>query len=142
MKEYLTKNNALLVVGILMIIALGIFGYIHYTKKPTYVDNKEFTESSSSKTKSTIDVYFFHVDWCPHCKKALPVWKQLQNEMPSINGRRIIYHDVNCETDTHLADKFEVSGYPTIKMVSNKKVVEYDAKPELNTLKQFIRTAA
>jgi thiol-disulfide isomerase/thioredoxin len=150
---YATQNNVLLVIGILLLIALGIYGYYKYTEKPKYVDNKEFeTDSSSSSSKKPIEVYYFRVDWCPHCKKADPIWENLQSGMPAINGRDIIYTTVNCEDDKEgksgglsgrqLASKFEVTGYPTIKMVNNKQVIEYDAKPELDTLKQFIRTSA
>lgn len=143
---YATQNNVLLVIGILLLIALGIYGYYKFTKKPKYIDNKEYGSEASSTQKKAIDVYYFYVDWCPHCKKARPIWDQLKNDMPTVHGRPVKYHEVNCEdTDNggkQTADKFEVSGYPTIKMVNNKQVVEYDAKPELATLKQFIRTAA
>ena len=32
-------------------------------------------------------------------------------------------------------------GYPTIKLVDNNKIIEYDAKPELDTLHQFLNTS-
>lgn len=143
MKEYLTQHNVLLAVGVLLILAIGVFGYLQYTKKTNYVDNKEFSEDASAGQKRPpIDVYFFTVEWCPHCKKALPVWDSLTTEMPSVNGRPVRYHKVDCDDKPQMADKFEVSSYPTIKLVSQKQTVEYDAKPELATLKQFIRTAA
>lgn len=141
LKPHLTQHNVLLVIGLLVLVALGVFGYYKYTQKPTYIDNKEFG-SDNSPNKKAIDVYYFFVDWCPHCKKARPVWNELKSAMPAVNGRPINYHEVDCDKSPQQADKFEVTSYPTIKMVNNKQVVEYDAKPELATLKQFIRTAA
>lgn len=147
---YTTQPNVLLIIGVLLLIGLGIYCYHKYSKKPKYVDNKEF-DSDSTATSKPIEVYYFSVDWCPHCKKANPVWEELQ-DMTTINGRNIKYITVNCEDDEEgkdggmsgrqLASKFDVTGYPTIKMVNNKQVIEYDAKPEVNTLKQFIRTSA
>jgi thiol-disulfide isomerase/thioredoxin len=140
MKSYLTQNNALLVMGILVLVCLGIFGYYKYTQKPKYIDNKEYESDNSSKN-GAIDVYYFYVDWCPHCKKSRPVWEQLKSDMPIISGRPVRYHEVDCDNNPQQANKFEVTSYPTIKMVNDKQVTEYDAKPEVVTLKQFIRTA-
>lgn len=147
MAAYATQNNVLLVIGILLLVALGVYGYYKYTKRPKYIDNNEYDSKKSPNQKSkSIDVYYFYVDWCPHCKKARPIWNQLKNEMPTVNGRTINYFEIDCEdTDNggrQTANKFEVTGYPTIKMVNNKQIIEYDAKPELDTLKQFIKTAA
>lgn len=131
--------------GIILLIALAIFGYYKYTERPQYVDNKEFNHKNSSPS-TPIDIYFFHVDWCPHCKKAEPVWIEIENSMPKVNGRTIRYHKINCEkaeeNGPQMADKYNVTSYPTIKMVKDKQTIEYDAKPEVETLKQFIRTAA
>lgn len=144
MKTYVTQNNVLLVVGILLIIALGIFGYYQYTKKATYIDNKEY-DSEKIKTNDSIDVYYFYVTWCPHCKKARPIWEELKAEMPTVNATTIKYHEYDCEEESkgrQMANKYKVTSYPTIIMVKNNQVIEYDAKPEVSTLKQFIRTAA
>jgi len=48
---------------------------------------------------------------------------------------------VNCEEDKQTADRFDVEGYPTIKLVYGNKVIEYDAKPDLDTLKEFLSTS-
>lgn len=141
-KQHFTQNNVLVVIGILVLIALAIFGFYKYTQKPKYIDNKEFDTDDNSPDAKAIDVYYFYVDWCPHCKKSRPAWNELKSAMPSVNGRPIHYHEVNCDENPQEADKFDVTSYPTIKMVNNKQVVEYDAKPELTTLKQFVRTAA
>ena len=39
-----------------------------------------------------------------------------------------------------IADKYDVSGYPTIKLLKDGQVIEYDAKPSKETLNQFLNT--
>ena len=88
-----------------------------------------------------IDIYFFYTSWCPHCKTAFPVWNTLKAEKPKVNGVTINYIEVDCEKDAATAEKYSVEGYPTIKLVRGNSVIEYDAKPELDTLKRFIDTS-
>lgn len=121
--------------------------YIMYTgvlKIPSYVDNKEFEKNKQggkTKEEEEVDIYFFHTSWCPHCKTAFPIWERLKSELPVVNGVEMNYIEVDCDNDSVTAEKYAVTGYPTIKMVRGKKVIEYDAKPELETLKTFVKTS-
>ena len=45
---------------------------------------------------------------------------------------------IDCDQDKKTADSYNVEGYPTIKLERGTQVVEYDAKPELSTLKLFL----
>ena len=44
---------------------------------PNYVENNEFIDTNA---KTYTEVYFFHTNWCPHCKKAKPVWNNVKEE--------------------------------------------------------------
>jgi thioredoxin-like negative regulator of GroEL len=57
-----------------------------------------------------------------------------------VNGRQITFIDVDCDADTATAETFEVKGYPTIKLVKDGQVIEYDAKPDKDTLMEFLQT--
>ena len=39
-----------------------------------------------------------------------------------------------------LMDKYNIEGYPTIKLLKDGQVIEYDAKPSKDTLNQFLNT--
>jgi thioredoxin-like negative regulator of GroEL len=39
-----------------------------------------------------------------------------------------------------LADKFKIEGFPTIKLVKDGQVIEYDAKPDKDRIKEFLET--
>jgi hypothetical protein len=39
-----------------------------------------------------------------------------------------------------MADKFKIEGFPTIKLVKDRQVIEYDAKPDKEKIKEFLET--
>jgi len=86
------------------------------------------------------DLYFFYTSWCPHCKTAFPIWNELKQEIgdSGVNGTKIKFIEIDCDKETAVAEKFKVEGYPTIKLVNKKQIIEYDAKPDLDTLKIFL----
>jgi thiol-disulfide isomerase/thioredoxin len=134
----------ILLVTIVFIIA-GIYVYIQYVAPKitdAYVPNKEFTTEGTSDTE-TADLYFFYTVWCPHCKKSKPIWEELKSQVGdnTVNGVKINFIEVDCDKDTETAEKFKVEGYPTIKMVRGNQIIEYDAKPSLDTLNQFLQTS-
>ena len=136
----LSKKKSLIlwssIAGILLII-IAYFIYKNYLLdkiKPNYVENKEFI----NKNVDSVELYFFYTDWCPHCKSAKPIWEDLKNTTTMINNVKINYIDVNCEKEKELAEKFSIEGYPTIKLVKDNQVIEYDAKPDKETLIIFL----
>ena len=87
-------------------------------------------------------LYLFKVDWCPHCKKAKPTFDEVEKELNGrpINGYIVSFKTVDCEAEPDMADKFKVEGYPTIKLVKDGDVIEYDAKPERDKIIEFLET--
>jgi thiol-disulfide isomerase/thioredoxin len=88
----------------------------------------------------------FYVDWCPHCKTAKPEWETLKSEYDgkSINGYTVTFEEYNCTNENaetaDLMDKYSIEGYPTIKLVKDNQIIEYDAKPTKSTMEQFLNT--
>lgn len=133
---------------ILLLSSIFIVASLYIYKKfviprisPEYVANKEFI--GGEEDVEVAEIYFFYTTWCPHCKKAMPIWKNLKDEVGdnSINGVRINFLEVDCDEDTSVADKFNVTGYPTIKLVKGNQTIEYDAKPDKDNLLEFLRTS-
>ena len=137
--------------------AIQKFGII-YSNKPIYseiynllkellvINNNIISKISQVKPnkinplKNTL--ILFYVDWCPHCKTTKPIWEKLKQQVgDGVNGVKINFIEVDCDKDTDTASKFKVEGYPTIKMVRDNQVIEYDAKPDLDTLTQFLNTS-
>jgi|TARA_B110000285_G_C15033091_1_gene567788 thioredoxin-like negative regulator of GroEL len=55
-----------------------------------------------------------------------------------VNGTKIKFIEIDCDKETAVAEKFKVEGYPTIKLVNKNQIIEYDAKPDLDTLRLFL----
>jgi thiol-disulfide isomerase/thioredoxin len=136
-----------IVVGLVFAI-VALFYYRYYvapTMSTTYKANREDLSNDSSSGK-TVELLFFYTDWCPHCKTAKPVWNDIKAEYQNkrINGYKVIFTDVNCTNDSadieEMMDKYKVEGYPTIKLLKDGQIIEYDAKPSRDTLVQFLNT--
>ena len=81
----LVSNKKFLIVFILTLVflAAALYTYKTYIKSKvnaTYVANNEFVQGPAPTTE-VVDLYFFYTTWCPHCKKAKPIWEQLKNEI-------------------------------------------------------------
>ena len=144
-KEVLS-NKRFLVIILLSVLFIGLAVYTYKTyinPKNGYVANKEFKKEGNANANDNADLYFFYTEWCPHCKKAKPQWKQLKEDVGTnkINGKRVNFIEVDCDKDPATAEKYKVEGYPTIKLLIGNEVIEYDAKPEFSTLKQFLNVS-
>ena len=132
------------VIGIIIILYYYVFKPVS-EKTVSYSANAEHDTYSSQNGKDA-EIMLFYVDWCPHCKKAKPAWNDVKSEYENktINGYKVIFTEVNCTEETaeveHLMNKYNIEGFPTIKLLKDGQVVEYDAKPTKETLTQFLNT--
>lgn len=130
----------MLLVAIFIGVALYIYSnYISPKINPEYIENKEFVSDEPQKEAV---LYFFYTTWCPHCKTAKPEWQKLKDEYENtpINNTRVIFREVDCDKEESVADQFKVEGYPTVKLVKDNQIIEYDAKPKYDTLVEFLHT--
>ena len=121
------------------------FYYISPQMKATYQANSEHISGDTGNGNSA-ELLFFFADWCPHCKAAKPIWNDLKTEYQNktINGYQVIFTEVDCSEETAEVEKmmnqYNIEGYPTIKLLKDGQIIEYDAKPSKATLTQFLNT--
>jgi thiol-disulfide isomerase/thioredoxin len=134
-------------IGFIIIAAIVYFYYFMRSKPKYYANNEQMPSGSGFGSDSNkAELLFFYADWCPHCKAAKPIWNDLKSEYENktINGYQIIFTEVDCSEETSevekLMNQYSVEGYPTIKLVKDGKVIEYDAKPSKETLTKFLET--
>ena len=128
--------------------------YLPYMKQR----DQSNVEMSSAKDRETevgpagqpdIVLYFFHVDWCPHCVTALPKWNKFvsQNVDHRFNGKRVTFKDINLTDESSengvnqsLRQKYNVGQFPEVHLVvKNKKPILLDASVTEDTLTRFLK---
>lgn len=91
----------------------------------------------------SIDLYYFYTAWCPYCKKAFQEWNKFKAEWNQkvYEGYKIQFHEVDCDIQEALAEKYEVTQYPTVKMIKDDMVIHFDAKPTVHSLTEFLMSS-
>jgi thiol-disulfide isomerase/thioredoxin len=148
------SNYILIFVIIVIFIAASIYAYKQFAASKTSENVFKDVANSYSRDK-TADIYFFHVDWCPHCRKAIPEWKSFSDEYDGkvINDYKVVCHDVDCTEDSNdknpaekakvqtYIDQYGIDSYPTLKMsLSDGEMVDFDAKISKSSLEKFVET--
>jgi thiol-disulfide isomerase/thioredoxin len=145
----MSSTTILIIVAILLFIFLAIYYYFYFVLpklKTSYNANSEYKSKDSDGGDKQAEMLLFYAEWCPHCKTAKPIWdgvrQQYQNK--TINGYHVIFTEVNCTTETaeteQMMNKYNIEGFPTIKLLKDGQVVEFDAKPTRETLNEFLNT--
>lgn len=147
----LFANKKFLLVIILSCLFIGVAVYIYSSYispklDPSFVPNKEFV-SEDDKPKNA-NIYFFYTDWCPHSKKSKPIYENVKKMYngKQINGVIVQFHEINGEEEEDKMTDFEkefnvdVDGYPSIFLVKEESVIEYDANPTEESLTEFLNT--
>lgn len=147
MQNYLKPyyfSLSIVIVVIIFTIA-SYYSYIYFFKKE--VEDSKFTDVANANNRNkTGDLYFFHVDWCPHCVKAKPEWNKFvpgddESGEKMIKGYKINCRSIDCTNDDDLASKFKITSYPTIKLVlDGEDPIEFESKITKDTLETFVDT--
>ena len=79
----------------------------------------------------------FYAPWCGHCKKLLPEWTAAATQLRGT----VKIAKVDCTVQQKLASKYQIQGYPTIKVFApgkgDKSVEEYQGPREAPGIVQY-----
>jgi thiol-disulfide isomerase/thioredoxin len=119
--------------GLIVLLLFSISVYLIFFRK-----RKQPTESADK----SCTIYFFYTVWCPVCKRTRPEWDKFKSEWndKSLYGYRIDFKEVDCDLNESVANTYNVSKYPCVKLVKNDEVYDFDAKVSVESLTQFITT--
>jgi protein-disulfide isomerase-like protein with CxxC motif len=69
---------------------------------------------------------------------------ETEYENQTINGYKVKFTEINCTTESEdvekLMNKYNIEGFPTIKLIKDGQIIEYDAKPTKESLTEFLNT--
>lgn len=140
---YIKNNQQRISMIILMLIfsLAAYYAYIWYMPKPKITDDI----ANANRRDKNAELYFFSVDWCPHCKTAKPEWDKFvaNYDGKEMNGFIIKCNTINATNDedpkiSSLLQKFSVDHYPTLKMVVDGKIIDFQGKIQETSLVKFI----
>ena len=143
------KNNLLLII-MLIILFVGISYYLYTKTLNNYFNknsNKEYISEETNKKnkKNEATIFYFYTTWCPHCTEAKPHINKLENEIKNINIKQknvvVFLKKIDCDKSYNekIMKKYKVQGFPTIVLDHNKKIYNYDAKPDDEHLIEFVK---
>lgn len=152
MKYYLPYKRVLLVLTLLIVFfGLSIYYYSNLSKNYKVDKNLKDIPNSNRRDKS-IDILFFHTDWCPHCIKALPAWHSF---VESYDNKVVNDYKINCiggrggidcsnnedAKSNEIRKKYNVSSFPSVKLNKEGSIIHFDAKVTEDNLGKFVKSA-
>jgi len=75
----------------------------------------------------------FYAPWCGHCKKLAPTWDELATKA----GETFSVAKVDCTVHPAVCKKFDVKGYPTLKLFVDGKKYDYSGPRTVEAFMQF-----
>jgi len=146
----ISTSTIMIIVALIIFVILAIYYYYYHIspkiKTSYHANSEEQFNSSNSGPNKQAELMLFYADWCPHCKTAKPIWNDLktQYQNKTINGYQVIFTEINCTSETaeteQMMNKYNIEGFPTIKLLKDGQIIEYDAKPTKETLNEFLNT--
>jgi len=126
---YLTKKQKIILSLVLIIIMMLL---CKFNKSLNSQEIQNFNNNNN-----TPKIINFNTSWCYWSKKLQPVWDELTENMKNKNIQCI---DLKCDLDENkeTCEKYNVQGFPTIKLIVDNKVIDYEGDRSLDNLSKFI----
>mmetsp|Transcript_59790 Transcript_59790/g.140764 ORF Transcript_59790/g.140764 Transcript_59790/m.140764 type:complete len:259 (-) Transcript_59790:51-827(-) len=78
----------------------------------------------------------FYAPWCGHCKSLAPEWSAAAAKLKK---NQVLLAKVDCDKFSDLAQRFDVSGYPTIKEFRSGRDKDYDGPREAKGIVKYVK---
>ncbi|KAH9520052.1 Protein disulfide-isomerase A4 [Bulinus truncatus] len=111
----------------------GIVKYMQERANPDWVPEPDavvtLTKADFDDAINSNDLILveFYAPWCGHCKRLAPNYEKAAKSLLR-NNPPITLAKVDATVETDLATKYEISGYPTLKIFRKGKPSDYKGK--------------
>jgi len=140
-----------IIVIIIVLMCVFLYYFYKYLVNKFRIGYKGYNENiDQSKggggSGNEYEILLFTANWCPICRTARPIWDEIKLEYKGkiVNGYNIIFTEIDCTNETpetiKMMDLYKIEGFPTIKLLKNGQVIEFDAKVTKANLEKFINT--
>uniref|UniRef100_A0A0N5AJ78 Protein disulfide-isomerase n=1 Tax=Syphacia muris TaxID=451379 RepID=A0A0N5AJ78_9BILA len=119
---------------------------VEYIKQRTDPNYKPPPSEVVALTKETFDEFVnskplvlvkFYAPWCGHCKKLAPEYEKAAKRIKAQN-LDIALVEVDATSEKSLADKFGVSGFPTLKVLRYGRRFDYSGPREADGIVKYM----
>lgn len=148
LKKLKNPSCTAMVVLVILLIIVGLFFVVRDNKLFGVSEGFEgsdinnVVEKPDPKENEVILLLFF-VEWCPHCKTVKPEWNKLMKlNNTKINGKTVKIQAANAEgseVEKNAARDNNVEGYPTIKLISQSQVLDYNGARNAPAMEKFVK---
>jgi len=123
-------------------VTITIIGVMYLMKQyPPGARVMQMGGESDSDNEETPKLMFFYTTWCPHCKNAKPKWESLKSVRRTYGGKKIEFEEIDCDIDKGKAAMYDIKGYPTFKLETHNKVIQFEGRPDVPSLRAFLTSA-
>ena len=147
--ETLLDYKIYIIGGTIWLIICLVLVYLTYDKylKPLLSQhklNEEYVYNNNNNKNNyheNIRIILFKTEWCPYCKACENDWNQFTQYIDSLNvDYKINYEIVDCDSNKEKAYKFDIKGYPTVKLIYKNKIYDFDGKVTKDNLVEFLHS--
>jgi len=83
----------------------------------------------------------FYAPWCGHCKKLAPEYEKAATILKA-NDPPVALIKVDCTAETKTCGKYDVNGYPTLKIFKHGEPTEYNGPRDADGIVKYLRSKA
>lgn len=137
----------MIIVAVIIFVYLGYFLYKRLIK-PELKAQETGEDDIANRDKATskeCEIMIWKANWCPHCRNVAPEWNKFRAEYDNrrVGDYTILCKEIDCtdednEMSNKMIEKYSVEGFPTVKIIMDGKVIEYDAKITKENLETFV----
>ena len=155
MKKVQDSQRVVVLVVVVVLILIGVYFLLRKNGKLNNLlgVNEGFEDGGNlnnlnekpNPDANQVILVLFYVDWCPHCVSTKPefakVVKQMNNQ--NVNGKNVKVHSCNCEgsqVEQEVAKENNIQGYPTIKLIKNSEVLDYNGARNSEEIMEFLKS--
>lgn len=118
---------------------------LSYTPPPTEVQwthpavvNLNDNNFKEEFKNNDILLVMFYAPWCGHCQKMKPEYIAAAHDLQSAGFSKCLAM-VDCTLNPEITEKFNIKGFPTLKLFQNGKYVkDYKGDRTVEAIKKFV----
>jgi len=124
------------------IAVLVLFATLLYMARADGDDSKVVTLTAANfddfVAKTPLSLIEFYAPWCGHCKALAPEYETAAKELEGKDSGKLA--KVDCTTERDLCGKYEVQGFPTVKLFRNdgSEPADYDQARKADAIVKFM----